>query len=65
MILFIIMLKAQKTILAKQHEGCQRERQRERVLEHNGRNAKSHLIKHAFEKCHKYPKIEDFNVISK
>ena len=30
MILFIIMLKAQKTILAKQHEGCQRERQRER-----------------------------------
>ena len=43
----------------------ERETERERVLEHNGRNAKSHLIKHAFEKCHKYPKIEDFNVISK
>ena len=29
----------------------------ERVPGHNGRDAKSHLIKHAIEKCHKYPKI--------
>ena len=29
----------------------------ERVLDHNGRDAKSHLVKHAIEKCHKYPKI--------
>ena len=34
----------------------------ERVLDHNGKDANSHLIKHAIEKCHKYPKIEDFNV---
>ena len=38
-------------------------RMSERVLDHNGRDAKSHLLKHAIEKCHKYPKIEDFNVI--
>ena len=29
----------------------------ERVLDHNGRDAKSHLVKHAIEKCHKCPKI--------
>ena len=37
----------------------------ERVLDHNGRDAKSHLVKHAIKKGHKYPKIEDFNVIGK
>ena len=37
----------------------------ERVLDHNGRDAKSHLVNHAIEKCHKYPKIEDFYVIGK
>ena len=36
-----------------------------RVLDHNGRNAKSCLVKRAIEKCHKYSKIEDFNVIGK
>ena len=36
-----------------------------RVLDHNVRDTKSHLVKHAIEKCHKYPKIEDFNVIGK
>ena len=29
----------------------------ERVPDYNGRDAKSHLVKHAIEKCHKYPKI--------
>ena len=33
----------------------------ERVLDHNGRNTKSHLVK----KCHKYPKLEDFRMIDK
>ena len=37
----------------------------ERVLEHNGGDTKSHLVNHAIEKCHKYPKIEDFNIIDK
>ena len=37
----------------------------ESVLDHNGRDAKSQLVKHAIEKCHKYPKAEDFNIISK
>ena len=37
----------------------------ERVLDHNGRDAKSHLIKHAIEKCNKYSKREDFNIIDK
>ena len=36
-----------------------------RVLDHNGRDAQSHLVMHTIEKCHKYPKIEDFNVIGK
>ena len=35
----------------------------ERVLDHNGKDAIFYLVKHAIEKCHKYPKIEDFNVI--
>ena len=29
----------------------------ERVPGHNGRDAKSHLVKHVIEKCHEYPKI--------
>ena len=37
----------------------------ERVLDHNGRDAKSHLVKQAIEKCHKYHKIADFNLIGK
>ena len=36
-----------------------------RVLEHNDGDTKSHLVNHAIEKCHKYPKIEDFNIIDK
>ena len=34
----------------------------ERALDHNGRDSKSDLIKHAIKK---YPKIEDFNIIGK
>ena len=49
-------VSAQKTILEKRHEG---------VLFNNGRDAKSHLVKHAIEKCYKYPKIEDLNIIGK
>ena len=37
----------------------------ERVLHNNGRDDKSHLVTYAIENCHKYPKTEDFNVISK
>ena len=37
----------------------------ERALDHNGKDSKSHLIKHAIKKCHKYPKIEDFIIIVK
>ena len=36
-----------------------------RVVDHNGRDAQPYLVKLAIEKCHKYPKIEDFNVIGK
>ena len=36
-----------------------------RVVDHNGRDAQPHLVKHAIKKCHKYPKIENFNVIGK
>ena len=28
-------------------------------------NDKSHLVRHAIEKCHKYHKIEDFNIFGK
>lgn len=35
----------------------------ERVLDQNGRDTKSHIVKHVIEKSHKYPKIEDFNII--
>ena len=51
-------VSAQKTIQEKETA----QRLSERVLEHNGRDAKSHLVKHAIEKCYKYPKIEDSNV---
>ena len=37
----------------------------EKAFDHNGRETKSHLVKHAIEKCHKYPKKEGFNVFSK
>ena len=37
----------------------------ERVLDHNGRDTKSHIVKHVIRKNHKYPKIEDFNIIGK
>ena len=37
----------------------------ERVLYHNDRDIKSHPVKHAIEKCHKYPEVEDFDVIGK
>ena len=36
-----------------------------RVLEHNGRYAKSHPVKHTIEKSSKYPKIEDFDITDK
>ena len=35
------------------------------VLDHNGRDAKSHLVKHAIEQNDKYSKIEDFNIVDK
>ena len=37
----------------------------ERVHDHNGRDAESRLVKHVIEKCHKCPKMEDFNIIGK
>ena len=50
---------------SEDYTGETKRRLSERVLYHNGRDAKSHLVKHAIEKSHKYPKIEDFNVIGK
>ena len=32
---------------------------------HNGKDAKSHLVKHDIEKFHKQPEIENFNIIGK
>ena len=37
----------------------------ERVLKYNGGDAKSHVVQPTIGKCHKYPKIADFNVIGK
>ena len=34
-------------------------------LHSDGRDAKSHLVKHANKKCHKYLKIDNFNVLAK
>ena len=34
-------------------------------LRSDGRDAKSHLVKHANKKCHKYLKIDNFNVLAK
>ena len=41
------------------------ERLSERVLGHNGRDAKSQLVKNAIEKSNKYPEIQDFNIFGK
>ena len=55
---------SRKSVL-RRHTGETAQRLSERVPDHNDRDAKSHLLTHAIKKWHKYPKIEDFNVLSK
>ena len=54
--------KCPESQCSEHYTGEMTRRLSERVLDHNGRDAKSHLVKHAIEKYHKYPKIKDFNV---
>ena len=35
----------------------------ERVIDHNGRDKKSHVLKHCIENDHKLPSIEDFTIL--
>ena len=37
----------------------------ERVIDHNGKDAKSHIFKHAVEKNHKLSSIDEFGVIGR
>ena len=37
----------------------------ERVADHNGRDNKSHLVKHAVENGHRYPDMIDFRIVGK
>ena len=50
---------------SEDYTGKMARRLSERVLDHNGRYAKSHLVKHAIEKCHKDLKMEDVNIFVK
>ena len=61
MILFI-MLIVQK-VSAQTRETAAR--LSERILDPNGRDAKSHLVKCTTGKCHKYSKMEHFCTIGK
>ena len=56
---------SRKLVLRRLYGGETARRLSERVLDHNGRDDKSHLIKHAIEKCNKYSKREYFNIIDK
>ena len=58
----IYYVKCPEGQCSEDYTGETAQRLSERVLDYNGRDANSHLIKHAIEKCHQYPKIEDFNV---
>ena len=58
-------VKCPESQCSEDYTGETTRRLAERVLEHDGGDTKSHLVNHAIEKCHKYPKIEDFNIIDK
>ena len=57
----VYYIKCPKSQCSENYTGETAQRLSERVLDHNGRDG--HLVKHAVDKCHKYPKIEDFNII--
>ena len=61
----VYFVKCPESHCSEDYTGEAARRLSKRVLDHNGRDVKSHLVKHAIEKCHKYPKIKDFNVIAK
>ena len=55
----VYYVKCPESQCAENHTEETAGRLSEIVLEHNGRDAKSHLVKHAIEKYHRYPKLED------
>ena len=61
----VYYVKCPESQCSEDYTGKAARRLSERVLDHKGRDAKSHLVKHAIEEGHKYPKIEDFDVIGK
>ena len=61
----VYFVKCSESQCSEDYTGQTARRLSERVLDHNGRDAKYHLVKHAIKKCHKYSKIEDFNIIGK
>ena len=60
----VYYVKRPESQCSEDYTGETARRLSERV-DHNGRDAKSHLLKHTIGKCHKYPKTADFNVIGK
>ena len=61
----VYYVKCPESQCSEDYTGETAQKLSERVPDHNGRDAKSHLVNHAIEKCQKYPNIEDFNVIGK
>ena len=53
----VYYVKCPESQCSEDYTGETAQRLSERVLDHSGRDAKSHLVKHAIEKCHKCPKI--------
>ena len=61
----VYYVKCPESQCSEDYTGETAPRLSERLLEHNGRDAKFYRVKHAIEKCQKYIKIEDFYVIGK
>ena len=61
----IYYVKCPESQCPEDYTGEMAQRLSERVLCRNGKDAKFNLVKHAIKKCHKYSKMEDFNIIVK
>ena len=54
----VYYIKYPESQYLEDYNGETSQRLPKRVLNHDGRDVKSHLVNHAIKKCHKYPKTE-------
>ena len=58
-----INVKCSEETCREDYTGETGRRLSERVIDHNGRDKKSHVLKHCIENDHKLPSIEDFTIL--